>query len=99
MEKIHLNGMASTCSVMDWIEQNGCPNLYEQFFEFDETRPFFGTELPMHAVVSTLKPDWATLELYPLEEWHEVTPTQKRLDCNGLGWYAYIGGKFYWITI
>lgn len=97
---IKLGGLLSTCAVMDWIEQNGCPELHEQFFEFPDDVILGGIfkGLPRSLVVSTRKPDWATLELYPVEEWHQVTPTQKRLNCDGLGWYAFIGGKYYWMT-
>lgn len=100
MEKIKLGGLLSTCAVMDWIEQNGCPKLYCQQFEFpdDLIQGGFFKGLPRNIVVSEKKPDWATLELYPVEEWHQVTPTQKRLNCDGLGWYAKIGEKFYWMT-
>lgn len=100
MAKIKLNGFVSTCAVMDWIEQNGCPDLCEQFFEFPEDliEGGFFKGIPRSIVVSTRKPDWATLELYPVDEWHEITPTQKRLTCDCLGWYAKIGEKFYWMT-
>lgn len=99
MEKITLKGLRSTCSVMDWIEANGCPDLHEQFFEFpDDQRPFLGTLFPSEIVVSTREPERATLKLHPVESWHQVTPTQRRLNCDGLGWYAFIGGKYYWMT-
>ena len=99
-DKVYLSGMVSTCSVMDWIEQNGCPSLSYMHFVFPDDKIAGGyfKGLPRSLVVSERKPDWATLALYPLDEWHQVTPTQKRLTCERLGWYAYIGGKFYWIS-
>lgn len=100
MEKIKLSGLVSTCAVMDWIEQNGCPNLHCQHFEFpdDLIQSGFFKGLPRAMVVSETKPDWATLALHPVDTWHQVTPTQKRLNQYGLGWYAKIGEKFYWMT-
>lgn len=104
MEKIELSGLVSTCAVMDWIEQNGCPNLYCQTFYFpdDPIRNGFFEGCAKAIVVSKANADDFGLKLllmrHPVEQWHHVTPTQQRYY-NNYGWYAYIGGKFYWMTV
>ena len=99
-DAVTLPGLCSTCSVMDWIEAPGCPDMEYQHFDFPDDKILGGyfKGLPRSIVVSRKNPDWLTLELHPVEEWHEVTPTQKRLACGTLGWYARIQGEFYWMT-
>lgn len=97
---ITMEGITSTCSVMDWIEEAGCPDLDFTHFEFPDD-PILGgffKGLPRSIVVSRQAPDGLTLELHPVETWHQVTPTQRRLNCDGYGWYACINGVFYWMT-
>lgn len=98
MKSITLKGLCSTCSVMDWIEQNGCPALNAQFFEFPDAINR-GHDC---IVVSSVRFDAPQLRPvlmnHPVESWHQVTPTQLRLNCDGLGWYACIDGSYYWMT-
>lgn len=99
--RIELKGMTSTCSVMDWIEEHGCPDLDFTHFEFPDDKILGGffKGLPRSIVVSRQKPDEFTLELHPVESWHQVTPTQKRIYFEPYGWDACIQGEFYWMTI
>lgn len=98
MESIRLKGACSTCAVMDWIEQHKCPRLDADFFNFPDA--IFG---PGCIVVSSVAYDSPqlrpVLENHPVETWHQVTPTQRRLTCDGLGWYVCIDGHYYWMTI
>ena len=100
-DKVYLPGLVSTCAVMDWIEQHGCPALRCQHFVFPSDTIVGGyfKGIPRSIVVSEQKPDRCTLILHPVNEWHQVTPTQKRLTCESFGWYACINGKFYWMTV
>lgn len=95
-----MEGLASTCSVMDWIEEAGCPNLDLARFEFPDD-PILGgvfKGLPRSIVVSRRNPDDITLHVHPVETWHKVKDTQLRLYCEPFGWHACIKGVFYWMT-
>lgn len=97
---IKMEGLASTCSVMDWIEESGCPDLDCAHFEFPDD-PILGgyfKGIPRSFVVSRQNPDSLTLELHPVETWHKIKDTQRRLTCDHFGWYACIKGVFYWMT-
>ena len=96
MYDIKLKGPTSTVAVMDWIEENGCPELHERFFRFKDSH-FIDT-----IVVSSVKPDdppvRPIIARTPVEEWHQVKPNQRRHAAGDRSWYACICGKLYWIS-
>lgn len=100
--KVYLKGSASTCAVMDWIEQHDCPELDAVRFVFEDKKLFYGTPYQSEIIVSSSKfgpldiPFF--LEVNPLDTWNHVSKNQWRIqDCPGM-WICKINDSFYWMT-
>lgn len=98
---INLDGHSSTCEVMEWILVHGIPTLEKTHFCFPDDKILFGffAGLPNALVVSSIPKSEVYCET-PVEEWHEPVAGMRRImpSENMKMWYAYIYGKYYFIT-
>lgn len=93
MKSIKLNGILSTVSVMEWIYENDCPKLENQFFEFPEDG------LKRSIIVSS-KDDLLWLLKDDLDEMPLIMDKFKRMSVNsGDCWIAKIKDKYYYMSI
>lgn len=108
-----MSGLASTCDVMNWIESNSCPILSAEIFEFKDdkvvVKSIFGVQVEPFEhnrtiIVSSLCTTPICVDdllfAYPIEEWHQVTGTQKRICVTrGSEWYCCINNNFYYMSM
>ena len=99
--RVNLDGLCSTCSVMEWILMHGCPRLDLTHFEFPKDKILFGifAGLPKDLVVSSIPKEEAYTDV-PVEKWHEPIKGIRRImpDPNMKLWYCEISGQYYYIT-
>lgn len=98
MKKIHLEGIPSTLSVMEWIRSNDCPWVQNLAIYFSRGR----RDCTFDMMVSSLDESEmeSTLELDPLDTWYDYEG-MKRLKCDipsGM-WLFWIDGHYYYATI
>lgn len=98
MKEIHLEGVPSTLSVMEWIRDNGCPWVSHLAVYFSRGR----RDCTFDMMVSSLDESEMelTLELDPLDTWYDYEG-MKRLACDipsGM-WLFWIDGHYYYATI
>lgn len=90
---IAMNGpVASTCEVIEWIMEHGCPEL-------DFTQ-FYWAKSNTWLTVS--RENWddddAIIFRHPkVKDWHEPVKGAKRYY-DGFNWWVYVGGLFYRMT-
>ena len=97
MEKIYLDGVPSTLSIMEWIRDNGCPWVQNLAIYFSRGRNDYTFDM----MVSSLDESEIelSLELDPLDSWYDYEG-MKRLHCDipqGM-WLFCIDGKYYYAT-
>ena len=96
-------GFASTCEVMDWIEQNDCPTLYHEQFEFEkDIVKFYGIDVKRTIIVSSYdnEDDIDMLLLcHPIEEWNAISKTQSRIGFGNETWICRIIDQYYFMSI
>lgn len=101
IKEVELEGMCSTCSVLEWILVHGCPRLDRTHFEFPKDKILFGIlyGLPKELVVSSI-PKYEVYTDVPVEEWHEPIHGIRRImpNPNIKLWYCEISGQYYYIT-
>lgn len=91
MKTIKMDGCASTVAVMEYIRDNGIPAGETLYFVFPKYNQY------LCASNEYAEDIYATLELHPVETWHDVFG-MKRLCLSSNSWYAYINDRFYFIS-
>ena len=91
MIEIKMDGVRSTVAVMEYIRENGIPAGETLYFDFPKYNQY------LCASNESANDIWCTLELHPVESWHDVFG-MKRLCVSSHEWYAYINGRYYFIS-
>ena len=87
----------STCDVMEWVRDNGCPLLDYTHFDFDDSilKGCFVVS-SMHETEETIE---STIELYgEPNTWHEPIQGGRRVNIMPYMWVFWIDGKYYFMT-
>lgn len=98
-KKVNLDGICSTCSVMEWILIHGCPQLERAHFEFPDDKIMNGLfrGCPRMITVSSI-PKSEVFVSEPVEKWHEPIRGIRRIMAMDGMWYAEISGRYYYMT-
>lgn len=97
MKKIHLEGIPSTLSAMEWIRANGCPWVQNLAIYFSRGR----RDCTFDMMISSLNEEDVEdeFEFNSLDTWFDYEG-MKRLKCDIPDmWLFYIDGHYYYATI
>lgn len=97
MKKIHLEGIPSTLSAMEWIRANGCPWVQNLAIYFSRGRRDCTFDMMISSLNEVDVED--EFEFNPLDTWFDYEG-MKRLKCDIPNmWLFYIDGHYYYATI
>lgn len=90
---IMMDGGTSTCAVIDWIIEHGCPDLDHTLFVFTK----FGYDGLVVSSEACDLWDFPYSTTPKLEDWHKLYNGARRY-WDGFNWWIYVGGRFYRMT-
>lgn len=98
MKKIHLEGIPSTISAMEWIRANDCPWISNLEVYFGRGRRDGLWDMMISSLNEVDVED--EFEFNPLSAWYDYEG-MKRLHCEFPSnmWIFYIDGSYYYATI